>query len=461
MHWLVSKFLAEEYRKKFLTFYSSNNDFLAYALFTWVIDNLKFKHRRKITITEQSGNDLTDYQVLIELNSSNFDFSHSDGNDIRFYNGEVFLPYWIEKWDSVNQEAKIWVKVPSIPANGTVSFYMYYGNPVLLSASSPELTFIRIIDDCILALPMDEGSGYIVYDKSGNDNDGSLSPGSGSVTDETFTSQYDTWVQLKHTNIDEGSETVTNTDGTVTYTRGTDYEMDYANGKIKVLSSGSMADATDYYIDYTYSNSYPTWTDGKFGKALSFDGVDDYVDCGNDESLDITNEITCEVWVYPIEYTGNPATVFSKHTAAPYSGYAIDFRENQIEWLILKDSTVCYVRTPWTAPTNRWYHIVGTFNGSIMKLYVNGEFIGEGNGALGSTAGYPLHIGECGYHGASENIKAIIDEVRIYNRALSEEEIQDLYNYYGYNTENYPGKTLVRKRVEPEPSVSIGTEETP
>ena len=139
-----------------------------------LIKGLRFSYRREVTVTEQSGNDLMDYQVLIELNSSNFDFSHSDGNDIRFYNGEVFLPYWVEKWDSVNQEAKIWVKVPSISANGTVSFYMYYGNPVLLSASSPELTFVRVIDGCVLALPMDEGSGDTVYDKSGNDNDGTI-----------------------------------------------------------------------------------------------------------------------------------------------------------------------------------------------------------------------------------------------------------------------------------------------
>jgi len=108
-----------------------------------------WKYRRKITITEQSGNDLTDYQVLIELNESNFDFSKakSDGSDIRFTdaNGNL-LPYWIEEWDSVNKKAKVWVKVPSISANEIVEIYMYYGNPDAKSQSSAEETFDFGID---------------------------------------------------------------------------------------------------------------------------------------------------------------------------------------------------------------------------------------------------------------------------------------------------------------------------
>jgi len=59
-----------------------------------------FKYRRKIIITEQSGNNLSNYQVLIELDSSNFNFEHAqtNGEDIRFTdsNGNL-LPYWIEE----------------------------------------------------------------------------------------------------------------------------------------------------------------------------------------------------------------------------------------------------------------------------------------------------------------------------------------------------------------------------
>ena len=107
-------------------------------------------YRRAITITEQSGSDLTDYQVRIELNSSNFDFSkaNADGSDIRFTkdDGETLLPHWIEKWDSSNQQAVVWVKVPSIPANSDVTIYMYYGNSRAVSESDGEAVF-EFFDD--------------------------------------------------------------------------------------------------------------------------------------------------------------------------------------------------------------------------------------------------------------------------------------------------------------------------
>lgn len=70
------------------------------------------------------------------------------------------------------------------------------------------------------------------------------------VTDESFTSDEDASVSLSYKAILQYSETVTNTAGTTTYTRDTDYTIDYTDGSIIQLSTGSMADATAYYIDY-------------------------------------------------------------------------------------------------------------------------------------------------------------------------------------------------------------------
>ncbi|RLI87612.1 MAG: hypothetical protein DRP01_01265 [Archaeoglobales archaeon] len=117
--------------------------------FGFIVDSMSFQYRRKITIAEQSGTDLTYYQVLIELNSSNFNFAHAqtNGEDIRFTDADGnLLDYWIEEWDSVNESAKIWVEVPSIPANSSVDIYMYYGNSQITSASDGNATFL-IFDD--------------------------------------------------------------------------------------------------------------------------------------------------------------------------------------------------------------------------------------------------------------------------------------------------------------------------
>ena len=107
-------------------------------------------YKRPIIITERSGKNLTNYQVKIELNSTNFDFSKvkNDGSDIRFTdeNGNL-LSYWIEEWDYANCHAIIWVKIPSIPASSSITIYMYYGNPSASPTTySPEDVFL-LYDD--------------------------------------------------------------------------------------------------------------------------------------------------------------------------------------------------------------------------------------------------------------------------------------------------------------------------
>ena len=103
---------------------------------------------KEITVNENSGKTLTDYQVLVELNSANFDFSKakSDGSDIRFsLNGEE-LNYWIEEWNPYAKKAKIWVKVPHIPESGEVKIKMYYGNPSASAVSNGDKVF-EFFDD--------------------------------------------------------------------------------------------------------------------------------------------------------------------------------------------------------------------------------------------------------------------------------------------------------------------------
>jgi len=150
MHWLVAKFLAERRSNRNLAFLANTGvgDMLAYELAKisrgFIIDSMTFKYRRKITITEQSGNNLSDYQVRIDLDATNFDFSHflNEGKDLRFTDASGnLLPYWVEKMDIAVQEATIWVKVPSIPANSSVDIYVYYGSSEVESASNGDDVF--------------------------------------------------------------------------------------------------------------------------------------------------------------------------------------------------------------------------------------------------------------------------------------------------------------------------------
>jgi hypothetical protein len=87
-----------------------------------------WQYYREITLTEESGNTLTDYQVHVQLAGSNFPTTRPDGADIRFTDAaDNVLSYWLESWDYSGKSASIWVKVPNIPANGNRDFLIFSG----------------------------------------------------------------------------------------------------------------------------------------------------------------------------------------------------------------------------------------------------------------------------------------------------------------------------------------------
>jgi len=101
--------------------------------------NTSWTKRRKITITENSGNDLTDYQVRLSV-SHDADMQ-PDYDDLRFIDSSHNeLNYWIE--DDTVDPATVWVKIPSIPMSSTTTVYMYYGNVLASAVSDPDVTFV-------------------------------------------------------------------------------------------------------------------------------------------------------------------------------------------------------------------------------------------------------------------------------------------------------------------------------
>ncbi|PXF60230.1 MAG: hypothetical protein C4B59_09745 [Candidatus Methanogaster sp.] len=107
-----------------------------------------FPYQQEIAIQENSGETLRDYQVLVELAGSDFPGdARSDGADIRFTDADGReLSYWIEEFDAGSKRAKMWVKVPLIPANGEAEITMWYGNPGAVSVSDGEAVF-EFFDD--------------------------------------------------------------------------------------------------------------------------------------------------------------------------------------------------------------------------------------------------------------------------------------------------------------------------
>jgi hypothetical protein len=108
-----------------------------------------FAYKKAINITNSGSTALTDYQVLITLDTQTLISAgkmRSDCRDIRFTNStDYLLSYWIESGCNTTS-TKIWVKVPFIPASSTTTIYVYYGNPSATSLSNATATFIYYDD---------------------------------------------------------------------------------------------------------------------------------------------------------------------------------------------------------------------------------------------------------------------------------------------------------------------------
>jgi hypothetical protein len=184
----------------------------------------------------------------------------------------------------------------------------------------------------------------------------------------------------------------------------------------------------------------PIWTTGIVDGALSFDGVDDYVEVADSANLDITDAITIEAWIYPrslptYQWVGwkenRPLyTLFSKwyEWTVGRASYVLhlDSNGNLVGGLYSPAAEMDYLVGDTSLSVNTWHHIAFVYEGSNMKLYVDGNF--DKSKATTITSIFAsdelLTIGYQVYGGGIRYFDGIIDEAAIYNRALTPEEIQ-------------------------------------
>lgn len=162
---------------------------------------------------------------------------------------------------------------------------------------------------------------------------------------------------------------------------------------------------------------------GKYGNALSFDGVNDWVTVADAADLDLTSAMTLEAWVRPSDLAGW-RTVLMKESAdsAAYELYANE-ETNRPSAYFVAGTTFKGVTGTAALSTAAWTHLATTYDGANMRIYVNGVLARTvaRTGAINATAA-PLRVG--GNNAWGEFFAGLIDEVRVYNRALSQAEIQ-------------------------------------
>ena len=166
---------------------------------------------------------------------------------------------------------------------------------------------------------------------------------------------------------------------------------------------------------------------GVFGKARSFNGSSDFIDCGSGSSIDITADLTLEAWINVHDYTVKNA-VFN----AGYNGaylldlYATAAPENRV--ILWHNSTIILDIGNALQPIDTWQHIAVTRSHTIdkkVRLYVNAVLKGTSAAYTTNPAAATQNLWIARY--SSEYADMIIDEPRIYSRVLS---VDEMYLHY-------------------------------
>jgi hypothetical protein len=186
----------------------------------------------------------------------------------------------------------------------------------------------------------------------------------------------------------------------------------------------TLTDSSGLGNDATISGDVE-WVEGKYNKGLQFDGELSYADVpggtfGPFEAVTITAWIKLEQM--PTTHSYNIAGM----TTGPGQGFYVElYSVNLAAWQCGPDMNAS---TPYVATFGEWHHVAGVYTGEQILLYIDGEEKAQGAGTtLPGVAALPFRIS--GDHSETANwggsIDGVIDEVRLYDRALTPDEIKD------------------------------------
>jgi prepilin-type N-terminal cleavage/methylation domain-containing protein len=233
-------------------------------------------------------------------------------------------------------------------------------------------------------------------------------------------------------NIAKGQAFINSMDSSLLLARISQWKLDEASGTtmhdVWGLNDGTLGDGTCT----SGVGTCPIITSIQCisNNCLSFDGGD-YVNCGSGSNFDLTTAFTMSLWAKPSIITSGNRTIFYRGNSSTVGGYAIN-QEGVNFRVYFYDTTWRATSLSITAATvNNWYHIVGTYNKSTLKLYINGtnerssDFLTDINIASGATT----RIGDAS---GTQRFNGFVDDVRIYNQAIPTSQIQQNY-FLGLN----------------------------
>ena len=190
-------------------------------------------------------------------------------------------------------------------------------------------------------------------------------------------------------------------------------------GAIVVYDSGSWRTFANYAS--AFLNTY----------SVNIDGTNDYKDLGTSSSLNPSSALTISVWIYINgSGAGSLPTIYSssKTSNGISGGIALAYTSNKIRFYLdtTGSSGWVFAESNSTMSTGQWYHLVGTWNGSTVTLYIDGtaQTTTASASTIGHNTGFPATIGRY----STNYFQGLIDEVALFNSALSVSDITSIYN---------------------------------
>ena len=184
----------------------------------------------------------------------------------------------------------------------------------------------------------------------------------------------------------------------------------------------------------TLPSSALTSSDLQFNSAyssfsLDFDGTNDYVDCGSPSIFDNLNSLSVSCW-FNSNLKSQDRGILGKWLSGTDRSFALNLETSgNIRFVVRNSSQTAastYINTSdWS--TGNWYNIIGTYDGTNVKVYLNGVLKDTASltGTVLNTT-HPFRIGK--YHSTTAPFSGKIDETAVWNRALNQAEITSIYN---------------------------------
>ncbi len=211
------------------------------------------------------------------------------------------------------------------------------------------------------------------------------------------------------------------------------YAFDEGAGSIAGDSTGSGNNGT------IYNGVTPgaIWVDGKFGKAIQFDGVNDYVNLGNNFNFALDQPFSISLWVNPVSGTTTVSRMLidKRDGSATGTGYQLRYTTTKGLPFMRIDEGAANIDTTFSTPSqlfnDTWHHIV--FGRSLSEHFVYLDGVKQTPTTPDSTLAdltniSNFYIGATGGASPSEVFSGLIDEVRVYDVALNDQQVFQLYN---------------------------------